>query len=87
MAAKLAVATDNETAKKRTVQRKPAKIAATFEIISPDGLPIELMAGARLVVKSVTRDLEAFADQVLSNPAGVGLFAKIEVPFAEAEKA
>jgi hypothetical protein len=39
--------------------------------------------GMRLKVTSVTRDMEAFAEQVLANPHEVGLFAKIEVPFLE----
>ena len=74
------VATDNAAAKKR----QPPKIAATFEIQGPDGAKVELPAGARIVVTSVTRDLTAFAERVLDNPAGIGLYTKIEVPFVEA---
>ena len=63
--------------------RKPTRIAATFVLKGPDGVIIDTPAGTRLVVQSVTRDLAAFAEHVLDNPAAVGLYAKIEVPFAE----
>jgi hypothetical protein len=87
MVTKLAAVDDNGLSDPKPtrapVQRKPAKIVATFDLVGPDGQPITPMIGAKLVVKSVTRDLQAFSEAVLTNPGEVGLFAMLTVPFAE----
>lgn len=82
MAAKITAENTSLTVQKPKVRRNPVKIVATFVLLNEFGDPVE-MPKHRLAVQTVTRDLEAFADQVLANPSEVGLFAKIEVPFLE----
>jgi hypothetical protein len=72
MAARIAKDTSGEPVEKRQVKRTPPTVAVTFDLVDN-----------RLVVKAVTRDLLDFAKRVLANPAEVGLYALIEVPFAD----
>lgn len=63
-------------------RRSPIKAVVTFDVLDADGNNVGLPAGHRVVVRSVERDMLKFAEMVLDSPASVGLFAKIEVPFA-----
>jgi hypothetical protein len=82
MPAKATSETAGTESKKTPVKRGPIKAVVTFDVLDAEGLSVGLPPGHRVVVRNVERDIVKFAERVLDNPGSIGMFAKIEVPFA-----